>query len=130
MKGFEKRIEKIVKDKEFLVSFLSGATYGSYWASASVHDDTPKEVREAANNNNECREEVWADVLLNNGFIEIYDNEEDEAHKISLDDVISAFEKLILEYPNHYSNIMTEYADLYDYDAWLQCAVFGDVIYG
>lgn len=112
------------------MDFLSGATYDSYWASVSVHDDTSAEVRKAANENNECREEVWADVLLNDEFIEVYDIEEEEAHKISLNDIIKAFKQLIIDYPKHYANIMSEEADFYDYDAWMQCAVFGDIIYG
>ena len=125
-----KKIENIVKDKEFLISFLSDSTYSSYWAKVSISDDTDMALREKSAKENECREEQWADVLLGGGSLDVYDYEEDKTHNISLKNVIKGFKKLIIAYPKAYASIMDESADFYDYDAFLQCVVFGDVIYG
>ena len=130
-KNFNEQIRKIVANKDFLVTFLADATYSSFWAMVTIHKDTTKEIRNIAKkNNNECREDEWADVLLNNGYINVLDVEEDENYKISLNDIINGFKILIIKYPTHYANIMDENSDFYDMDALLQCSVFKDVIYG
>ena len=128
--NLEEEVKKIVSDKEFLVNLLSTATFSSFWAGVSVHKDTDKEVVKDARDNNECMEEVWADVLLKGGYLDVEDFEEEVSHKISLDDVINGFIILMLKYPTNYANIMDENDDYYDADAWLQCTVFGEVIYG
>lgn len=128
--NLEKEVKKIVSDKEFLVNLLSTATFSSFWAGVGVHEDTDEEVVKDARDNNECREDVWADVLLKGGYLFVDDVEEEESYKISLDDVINGFIILMLKYPTNYANIMDENEDYYDADAWLQCTVFGDVIYG
>lgn len=130
MKNIERKIESIVKNKDFLVTLFADATYSSYWALVHISDNTDDAIRELSKENNECREEQWADVLLGGGLLEIEDFEAEETHEISLDDVVKGFKILVIDYPKHYANIMSEEADFYDYDAWLQCVVFGEVIYG
>jgi hypothetical protein len=125
-----KEVKKIVSDKEFLVNLLSTATFSSFWTGVGVHEDTDKEVVKYAREHNECREDVWADVLLKGGYLFVDDVEEEESYKISLDDVINGFIILMLKYPTNYANIIDENEDYYDADAWLQCTVFGEVIYG
>lgn len=125
-------VKAIVTDKEFLVGFLADVSYDNYWASFGTHQDTPKEIYENAKSNpsNECREDVWADVLLNGGFLLVEDREEGKDYKVSLKDVEKGFKRLMFAFPRNYANIMTEDCDFYDVDALLQCIVFKDVIYG
>lgn len=121
---------------EFLTDLLSTASYGSFWFDCAVHEDTPDEVYENAKDKWECREDIWADCLLNGGYINICDVEECEEdsdegqHKIGLDDIVKGFEIVMLKYPKMYAAIMDETYDLYDADAVIQCAVFGDLVYG
>lgn len=120
----------MVNDKEFLVCFLADATYDTYWAKVSVHTDNDATLVATARENNECREDVWADVLLGGGFLKVYDCEDGENHKIDLKAVEKGFNKLMRKYPRHYANIKEEDYDFFDVDALLQVIVFGDVIYG
>ena len=123
----KKSIKKIVNNKEFLVDWLANASFTPFWANFGVHIDN---VYENAKLVNECREDIWAEVLLNGGFLLIEDVEEEKEYKVSLKDVEKGLKTLIFNYPRNYANIMTEKGDFYDYDALLQCVVFGDVIYG
>lgn len=126
----KKSIKKIVNNKEFLVNWLADASFTPFWAKFGVHIDTPNDVYENAKLVNECREDIWAEVLLNGGFLLIEDVEEEKEYKVSLKDVEKGLKTLIFNYPRNYANIMTEEGDFYDYDALLQCVVFGDVVYG
>lgn len=123
-------IKKIVCNKEFLVTFLADVCYENYWAGFGTHRDTPKDIYENAKAANECREEVWADVLLNGGFLLVEDREEDKDYKVSLKDIEKGFKKFIFDCPRNYANIMTEEHDFYDMDNLLQTIVFGEVVYG
>lgn len=122
--------------QEFLCDLLSTASCGSFWFECGVHKDTPKEVYNNARKQYECSEDIWAYCLLHGGFLNIADVEECEEdkeqgqHKISIDDVINGLNIVMLNYPQMYAAIRDENYDLYDADAVIQCAVFGDVIYG
>ena len=115
---------------EFLMDILCTARYGSFWFTCSVHIDTTDETYNAAKEKWNCREDIWADCLLNGGYLNICDLEEDEEHKVGLGDIVKGFEIVMLNYPQMYANIREENYDLYDADAVIQCAVFGDLIYG
>ena len=128
---------KEVLTKSFLSDWLSTATYGSFWCECNVHEDTSDEVYYKAKENNDCREDKWADVLLNGGTLIIIDREEyndgdeDEAcHKMTLDDIERALPLFMINHPSQWTAIMDETMDLYDADALLQFVVFGEVIYG
>ena len=127
---------KEVLTHEFLCDWLSTATYGSFWCDCSTHKDTTDEVYENAKKNNDCREDVWADVLLHGGSLNVvdvedFDNGENDAeHKVTLNDIEKAIPLFMLNYPKQWSAIMDETMDLFDADALLQFVVFGDVIYG
>lgn len=122
--------KSFVNDKEFLVCFLADATYDTYWAQVSVSDKNDAALVAAARDKNECREDIWADVLLGGGVLDVYDYEDEENHEISLKSVEKGFNKLMREYPHNYANIKDENYDFYDVDALLQVIVFGEVIYG
>ena len=129
----EKKVIKSVKElftHEFLTDLLSGASYGSSWFAFGTHKDTPDDVYQAAKDCYECREDIWAYNLLHGGFLLVADVEEDEDYRLSLKDIIKGFEIVMLNYPRMYASIMKEEGDFYDYDAVIQCAVFGELTYG
>lgn len=126
----KKSVKSIVSDKEFLVNFLSTASYGSTWFAFGTHKDTPKDIYENAKLLNECREEIWADVLLNGGFLLVEDVEEEKDYKVSLKDIEKGFKTFMVECPRAYANIMNEEDDYFDDDALMQVIVFGEVVYG
>lgn len=126
---------KEIFNQEFLSGLLSTASYGSNWFGYSVHVDTDDSLYKAAKDKYECREDIWAYVLLNGGYLNIFDLETDEddedgQYKIGLDDIIKGFEIVMFNYPQMYADIMTENEDFYDADAVIQCAVFGELTFG
>jgi len=125
-----KTVKSIVSNKEWLVNVLANSTCRWNWGMFGVHEDTPKDVYENAYRVGEYREDIWGDVLLNGGFLLVKDIEHEKEYRLSVKDFEKGLRKLIFAYPRIYANVMTEEGDYYDYDALLQCAVFGDVIYG
>ena len=127
-----KRIKslKSLFNQEFLTDLLCTAMYDSSWFTCSVHKDTKYEVYKDANEKNMCIEDVWAYVLLNGGYINVCDEEEGEEHRLALKDIIKGFENVMYNYPTMYANIRNEDYDLYDADAVIQCAIFGEIVYG
>ena len=129
----KKKLVRNVKNlftHDFLTDILCSASYGSGWFYFGTHEDTPKSIYEDAKTCYECREDIWAYVLLHDGFLVIEDIEEEKEYKISLKDIIKGFKIVMLNYPRHYANIMEENGDYYDADAVIQCAVFGNIVYG
>lgn len=120
---------KAIIDKDF-ISTMFADNYNSYWAKGWISKDTPTELRNKAEKENKCTEDVWADILLGGGCIVIYDIEEDKEHRITLKEIESGLKILTFNYPRQYANIMTHEYDFWDVDALLQCVVFKDVIYG
>ena len=125
-----------VLTKQFLSDWLATATCGSFWCECETHKDTSDEVYNKAKENNDWREDKWADILLNGGSLNVIDVEEAEdgneeaEHKMTLEDIEKALVPFMLNYPSQWAAIKDETMDLYDADAFLQFVIFGDVIYG
>lgn len=127
------KIIKSVKDlltQEFLSDLLSNASYGNSWFAFGTHKDTPEEVYQAAKSIYECREDIWAYNLLHGGYLLVEDVEEETDYKLSLKDIIKGMKIMILNYPRMYASLMYDGGDIYDNDAVIQCAVFGELTYG
>ena len=114
----------------FLTDLLCTASYGSFWFSVSYRDHNPADMVEGARNLHDCREDIWAEILLRGGNICITDNEEEEDHILNLEDIKRGFALVMFNHPSMYKAIMDETFDLYDADAVIQCAVFGELTYG
>lgn len=122
----EDRIKKIVTNLEWLTNWLADAFETSPWFEVKTAFIPLSKV---SAKRSLCREERWADALLNGGYIIVYDPEEDEEHKVTLEDIIKGFEKFIFDCPEQYANMMTENYDFYDADCLLQIVIFGEVTY-
>ena len=121
------KITEMLHDPEWLEDMLSTASYGSYWFGYSIHPDTPEEMY---NGNWEYREQKWAHVLLNGGWLEIEDVEEEKSYKVGMAEIETGFRKLMVEEPQCYANIMEENYDQIDAENFIQVVLFGEVIYG
>lgn len=123
---------------EELVTFFSDAIYGNHIFSISTNVDEgaviPTNIGEIEANFNGtyCREDKWADILLNGGTIVVVDSEAMEGYPIDLNNVFNGFAKAYEVCPQAMARVETFEgdADLYDSDEVLQCVVFGEVIYG
>ena len=123
-------VKAIITNHEWLTNWLSDASYGNYWASFGTHQDTDKELYETAKTMYDCREDIWAYILINGGYLLIEDREEEKEYKVSIKDIEKGFKKFMFHYPRQYANIMTEEGDMLDADCLLQTIVFGEEIYG
>lgn len=127
-----------VTDWDELMYILSGALYGSCWASA----DYKKEDKEKyAKPEHDCFEEILADILQGGGKICITDEDEvaeaeneEEAkaaeHWLGLEDFRQALSTFKEGYPQMWSDLVDEQADYWTYDSILQIACFKELVYG
>ena len=115
---------------QFLSNLLTTASYGSFWFSVSYRDCNPEILIEGARNLHECREDIWAEILLKGGQICVMDAEEEKDYFLKLEDIKRGFLLTMLNYPTMYAALMDETEDLYDADCVIQCAVFGEQTYG
>lgn len=133
-----------------LVNLFSGATYGSEWLTIG----TPRGFYKGTEleDENDCREDVWAKVLLAGKNLYFYDyNAEDEdefygnlthlwrddnmRYEFTLDDIEKGIAKC-LDLGGWISDcalhlvFSPENLDLYEAEAIMQVIVFGELIYG
>ena len=125
-------IKEIIKNfllkGENLIDLLSTAFYSSPWFYGAIDKEKYGNLIQPTS---ECREEKWADVLKGNGKMIVIDAEDDDTeHEISLQDIINAFEIIIIKHPKLYARLIEQEDDFYDADAVIQYAVFGEWVYG
>jgi len=53
-----------------------------------------------------------------------------ETHRLDLERISQGFEVMADKYPRHFSNFIQENDDSDTSDVFLQCCLFGDVVYG
>ena len=123
--------------KETLVDLFSTATYGSDWldittlkAEGNLDSGFSEEYLK-----NRCREERWADRLLNGGNILCIDcNEEDENEGVYKIDLNTLKEGLKLardkEAVSDWSDFVSEKDDYFTCNNLMQVVMFDEVIYG
>ena len=124
----EKFIKEFLLKEDNLVDLLSRAFYPSPWFMGVIRD----EYKHLINPQSKCREDKWADVLRKGGKMTVIVNDsgEEEKHDIELQDIIDAFEQMIMKHPKMYARLIEGDADFYDADAVIQIAVFGELTYG
>lgn len=136
-----------------LVNLFSGATYGSEWLSIG----TPLGTSNGLVTETDCREDVWAKVILagkNLFFYDYYAVDEDDfngdlphkwtkngdgdgrmRYEFTLEDIEKGISKCLdnggweAECANDLIN-KSENLDLYEAEAIMQVIVFGEIIYG
>lgn len=130
--------EFYVSDWDELVYILSGALYGSPWASADYNKEDKLKYKK---DGHDCYEDILADILLGGGKILITDNYElDEAedeeeeraaeHWLGLEDFRQALITLKAGFPHNWGDLVDEQADYFTYDTILQLACFKELVYG
>jgi hypothetical protein len=68
--------------------------------------------------------------LLNSGSWTITDNEANKKHTITKVHVLRGMKALAKKYPHHFNDVVSGNYDNYTSDALVQCAVFGEIMYG
>ena len=62
--------------------------------------------------------------------VTIHDGEENKKHKLNIDNITSGLQTMAKKYPEHFADLMSENTDNITSDVFLQCCLFGEVIYG
>ncbi len=118
---------KYLDKQKNVEDLLSVASYGSPWfeygALKKFSEKYPPEQFE-------YREERWAKILLDGGYIMVYDVEDEKDHKLTLKMLKKAWRSDESQVVRAKANILDDDYDLYDADAIVQCAIFGEVLYG
>ena len=122
-------------NKEHLVDIFEVASYGSDWLSFTYKDNDV--------NNSLIRQEsedmssVIADIVLGGGTIVAVDwNDYDDNDKsgkeydIDFKSMKDGFQKFIEEQPQDYADLINGRDDYYTCNNFMQCVMFGEVIYG
>lgn len=117
-----------------IVNILNIGLFGSPWFCVSTPNFTHKEKNKYITATKEemkgwDKEDLWAHILSNGGFIEVEDVRKETTHFLTLEKIKIACEILKNAYPQMYVNIMEENGDFRDNDAVIQIAIFGDIIY-
>ena len=64
------------------------------------------------------------------GAVSLYDAEQEQRHVLDLPKLKRGLRTMIQKYPKHWAMFVDENYDANTGDVFLQCAVFGEVIYG
>ncbi len=122
-------------DKRTLINIFATAFYSSFWGCAHTPNFTEEEEKKyitASDDEKEnwCREDRWAHILLNGGYITVEDAEEEEEYKLTFEMMEKGWQLAIEKYPRIYAAIAEGQDDFYDDDAVIQLAIFGEIVYG
>lgn len=125
-------IKVIDVDKDDIISILSGFnSYSDYWCALLdwVNDNynaARKSLLTKMNEKDICKEDVWAEILLQGNSLLITDDE-DQVHILTLENLIAGIN---LAFKNGFLDQNPENWDSSDCDIIIQCAIFKEVIYG
>lgn len=64
------------------------------------------------------------------GHIVLTDFEENREYRLDLESIKSGIQTMASKYPRHYSDFVSENDDAITGDVFLQCCVFGEIVYG
>lgn len=135
-------IKDFTTNHENLSNLLSVATYGNEWPLVKAFkSDNDKGLFADC----DCCEDKWAKGLMQGKGIMVYDwyNEDvdewdgtletfpkEAKHHLTLADIEKGLETMRDKYPRHWADLVEENDDLITGDVFLQCAVFGELVYG
>jgi len=146
-KRYEDDIVKARESKSFgkedIINLFVDALEGgsNYWYEIR---HLPKEVHYKANEMGEPLSELIGEYILNGGYVQFYDAEEEyndddytETHSdngllgtVDMDSILEAITIVKRDYPEVWENILDEQYDANDADIFLQLCVMGDVVFG
>jgi hypothetical protein len=128
--------------KQGLSDLLSVATYGNEWP---VIKAFKSDAEKGLFDNCDCCEDKWATALLKGKGVVVYDLYDEDAedfdgdistfpetakHPLTIENVKKGLDVMRDKYPRHWADLVEENDDLITGDVWLQCAVFGELVYG
>lgn len=101
----------------------------AYWCEA-VDYIAPKKWEFESTPKAEEGKHYGYDYPLNGGVAILLDKEEDKKIRLTLGKVTDGLRIMAEKFPSHYGDFISENEDSITGDVFLQCCLFGDVIYG
>lgn len=128
MRDFKYKMNMEYLDKqENLEDLLATASCGSPWFEYGALKKFSKQYPPEQFT---CREERWAKILLDGGYIMVCDVEDEKDYKLTLEMLKKAWQSDDPQVARAKADILDDDYDIYDADAIIQCALFGEVLYG
>lgn len=124
------QVRHFFSNEENLINLLANASYPSFFHYGALKGTYDKYITQKERLQNLCREDKWAKVLLRGGCIAIYDIEEDEQHLVDFNMILKGATIVQEQYPKSMARMFVGEDDFFDNDAIIQCAIFGEIIYG
>ena len=116
-------------NKEQVMGLLCCAFEGgsNYW----YYDLAPVVSERRINNENGGLDDFWhlREPLTDEG-VSLKDSEEEKEYILNRKTIDQGIKIFMDKYPQHYSDAINERDDAWTGDAFLQCCLFGEVIYG
>jgi hypothetical protein len=122
------RPTKITLDQ--IASLLCSSFEGSYWANVDMaYTPTDAEMTDSETYGD------WAGFafyMVNHPDFKLTltDCEEEETHTLTLDTLKKGIKVMAKKYPRNFNDFINDNLDAHLGDVYLQCSVFGEVIYG
>ena len=118
-----------IDNREHLEDILSTASCGSSWFSYETPDEFA-EMEGYQPSKFKYVEQKWAQILLDGKYIIVRDDEDEKEYRLTLEKLKEAWQNEDPQVVRSKANIIEEDYDFYDADAIIQCAIFGEVLYG
>ena len=117
---------------DLLVGAVEGGS--NYWATFRVDPNFRKAVTESDRVTYIEREggEYYAhyDIENPNYCLRVSDTEGGSTYNVTLESLTSGLNIMASRYPRHFKNVITENHDAETSDVFIQCAVFGEIVFG
>lgn len=122
-------------NKENLINIFEVATYGSDWLGLDYsHNEKNKSLIQDGES---CLADKLADIILGGSCITATDFEDFDCadnpgkdHFIFLEDMQKGLRILMEDYPEFYADLVKGNDDYYTCNNLMQCAMFGEIVYG
>ncbi len=124
--------------RDLLCSAFEGGS--NYWlvhkgtsltpAADALRDDIKRARREAGEDDRYYR---WEIPMLPGATLELEKNSDEEPEgpwTLTREKLIAGLKVMAEKYPRHFANILSENDDAETADVYLQCCLFGEIVYG
>lgn len=121
--------------RNLLVSALEGGS--NYWMSLLKYEFPPNTTREdftegqyTVPDGNDNWPIAYVLPFVPRGGIVLQDKEEDCTHTLIVEKIVQGLRTMANKYPTHFMDFINENDDAETADVFLQCCIFGEIVYG
>lgn len=114
--------------KEIVENIIGNAFYGmNYWAEGMYIKNWGEVVKEETEDL--CSSELYTEILLSEGSLKVIDLDEEE-HELNISKLCDGIKMVLRKYSHLADMSDLEMIDSQGAECIIQCALYGDIIYG